>query len=396
MKKKSVPGASKKRSLRQYQGLVLMALVALAMNLRSPLTAIPPVVAAMQQDLGLSSSVFGLLTSMPVLCFGLLTPLASALIVRTGIQNSIYLTLLGAAIGLLLRPYSGVTGLLGGTLLIGAALAVGNIVSLMVIARDFRHSLSGVTGLYTSALNIGTMLTSSLTAPLATIAGWRFALASWLWLPLLSIILWWYTEHRRSRLSALESESEHLQSAVASPDSRSRNTVVWLLSLAFFLHLFIYYSLTAWMPTYLIHAETMSATQAGMVASVFQVFALAGAFGIPALTRYFPVNWHLITMGVCWLIAVIWMIVAPGQWLAWTFIGGIAQGGCFVVIFMLIMHNSSDLDDNRRISTIVQGLGIVWPLRVLSLSATCMTSPDTGASPSECWYCSPPSLPFPG
>ena len=50
---------------------LLLALVLLAMNLRSPLTAVPPVLESMRADLALGPALCGLLTSIPVLCFGL-------------------------------------------------------------------------------------------------------------------------------------------------------------------------------------------------------------------------------------------------------------------------------------------------------------------------------------
>ena len=130
---------------------ILCALVALALSLRSPLTAIPPVVGEIRAALG--PAVAGLLTSIPVLCFGLLAPPASLIIARIGIERAIFTTLIGAAVGLVARPYAGLGGMLGGTLLIGASRAIGNIVSLMVIARDFHDRRNVVTGLYTAALN---------------------------------------------------------------------------------------------------------------------------------------------------------------------------------------------------------------------------------------------------
>ncbi|WP_374491274.1 hypothetical protein [Brachymonas sp.] len=80
---------------------------------------------------------------------------------------------------------SGLFGMFAGTLLIGACLGIGHIASLMVIARDFRHCMSAVTGIYTAALHVGMLLTGALEAPLAPLVGWRFALASRAWLALL-------------------------------------------------------------------------------------------------------------------------------------------------------------------------------------------------------------------
>ncbi len=337
--------------------LVLLALVALALNLRSPLIAVPTVIGQIREDLGIDVAVAGLLTSIPVLCFGVLSPLASLLIGRTGIRAAIFASLTGAGVGLVLRPYTGLDGMLGGTLLIGASLAIGNIVSLMVIARDFPKRMAMVTGIYTAALNVGTMLTGALTAPLAAVTGWQVALASWVWMAVLAILLWIWVGYRRRKQPKPDSLSV---SGVAQPGlglALWRRPIVWLLSLALTIHLFVYYAITAWLPAYLVEVDGMSPTRAGFVASAFQVLALVGSFAVPLLARYVPLGPQLIGMGLLWMATPLGMLLIPHQWPLWSFTGGMAQGGAFVVVFMLILQNAADLNDNRRLSSVVQGVG---------------------------------------
>lgn len=346
-----VPGAG------HFPWLMLAALVALAFNLRSPLTALAPVIGELRADLGIGPTVAGLLTSIPVLCFGLLAPAASLLIARTGVEGAVFLTAIGAALGTVLRVSDGLGGALAGTLLLGAALTVGNIVSLMVIARDFPQRMGAVTGLYTAALNIGTMLTSALTAPLAAWLGWRWALGSWVDLALLAILLWAWVALRGRTQSTYSVTAPAEQVLHSAGPSVWKRPLTWWLVLALSVHLFLYYSLTAWLPAYLAEADGMSATRAGLVASAFQILALIGSFGVPWLAGRFSLAAMLVTMGLLWLVTPLWMLLAPSQWPLWSLTGGIAQGGTFVVVFLLIMRNARDLDDNRRISAAVQGLG---------------------------------------
>ena len=51
-------------------------------------------------------------------------------------------------------------------------------------------------GAYTAALNVGSMLTLSLTVPLAAATGWRFAMAAWGVLVLGALALWVYATRR--------------------------------------------------------------------------------------------------------------------------------------------------------------------------------------------------------
>ena len=337
--------------------LVLLALIVLGMNLRSPLTAVPPVMQSLQNDLGLNAILSGLLTSIPVLCFGLLTPLISVMILKVGIDKSLWFTLSGAALGLLFRPYTGEIGMLVGTLILGAALSTGNIVSLMLIGRDFRQQIGSVTGLYTASLNIGTMLTSSLTAPVAHVMGWQFALASWVWLPVLGLVLWQLSQTQQKRRVNIAPEHGLSIHKCLSPTPLRQKAIITALSIGFAAHLFIYYGATAWLPTYLISESGVSAARAGGIASVFQGLALVGAFLIPVLGRCIRYEYLMVAVGGCWAVSILLILFYPSFWMLWCFSGGIAQGGGFVVIFTLMMKLSPSLDDNRRISVIVQGVG---------------------------------------
>jgi CP family cyanate transporter-like MFS transporter len=353
--------------------LIFIALMGLALNLRSPLTSLPPIIGEFQADLGMNSALTGLLTTIPILCFGLLTPFASKFIAKAGMNAAIAATLFGAAFGTIIRSSGGPGAALAGTMILGAALTIGNIVSLMIIAHDFSHRTNSVTGAYTSALNIGTMFTSAFTAPLAIILGWRMATSLWALLAVFTAVLWGmvFYQARKGKKIVSATENNHAAAAerginaaltnceVRPPSPVWKRKIVWLLVIAFASHLFLYYALTAWLPAYFIDTGGMNPTSAGIAASAFQICALAGAFGIPALAASgrFSIITLLAGVGACWLATPIGLLVAPDLWPLWALIGGIAQGGGFTIIFMLMIDQSYDINDNRQISSLVQGLG---------------------------------------
>ena len=334
--------------------LPLFALIVLGCNLRSPLTAIQPVLGEIRASLGLGSVGAGLLTSIPVLCFGLLPPLLSPLIARWGIDRSIRVVLIGVALATVIRPYTGLTGMFAGTLVIGMCIAMGNIVSLMLIARDFQRNVNVVTGFYTVSLNLGAMLTLAFTAPVAGWGGWRVALAGWVGLVLLALASRWLID-RQGRVAEGELQVE-TRPETATAD-KMPSALVWLMVAAFAIHIFAYYGLTAWLPTFLTKAGGMSSTQAGVVASAFQILSLTGSLGIPVLARRVSLGWLLVLMGVVWTVTPLWIVAAPAQWMLWAPIGSIAHGGTFVLIFMMIMKFARSVDENRRTSTKVQSAG---------------------------------------
>ena len=108
---------------------MLVGVVLFALNLRGPLVAISTVATDLNTDLGMSSTAIGLLTSLPVLCFGLAAPGASSLIARTGVERSVLLSLLGVLVGVLVRSLGGIPAALAGTVIMGLAITIGNVVS---------------------------------------------------------------------------------------------------------------------------------------------------------------------------------------------------------------------------------------------------------------------------
>jgi len=341
---------------RRGEGGAVLALVVIALNLRGPVTAVSPILGEIRADLAIDPVTAGLLTSIPVLCFGLLTPLASALIGRIGVTAAMFVTLAGAGLGEGLRAGGGLGWVLAGTLVIGAGLTIGNIVSLLVIARDFPGRTRAVTGVYTSALNVGTMLTSALTAPLAVVWGWRGALAAWSGLAVLAALLWgWSVAHPPATAARPAPAPPHPPAAARGPVWR--RPLARLLVVAFTAHLLIYYGLTAWLPLFLQQAAGMSPTEAGLAASAFQILALLGSFGAPALTRWIALPPLLVAIAVAWALVPPLLVALPSFWPLAAIIGGFATGGGFTVTFMLIQEHSASLDDNRRLSSLVQGLG---------------------------------------
>ena len=159
--------------------ILLACIGLLALNLRGPFVAVAPVVGLMQGDLGFSPVVLGLLTSIPVLCFSLAAPLASLAARKFGAEFAVSLTILGVLAGVLVRSAGGPGLVVIGTVVIGLAITVGNIAVPLIIRRDFSPRRQGTAmGIYTAALNIGSFVTSVVTAPLAEAVGWRTALAS--------------------------------------------------------------------------------------------------------------------------------------------------------------------------------------------------------------------------
>lgn len=337
--------------------LFVVAVALAALVLRGPIVAVAPVIDAVRGDLSLSSGQAGVLTSIPVLCFALATPLALLVIRRAGPDAAVTVTILGVALGTIVRSAGDVVAVVAGTVLIGVFITIGNVVMPVVIRRDVSaERIDLTTGVYTAALNLGSTITSLGTAPLALALGWRGALVIWLGLNALALVGWLLAVGPRAALRPAPRLVRG--SGPAEPAPRIwRSATVLALALCFSSQAFSYYGVTAWLPSLLVDRNGFSIATAGASSSVFQLAAVAGAVGIPLLVRRLGPRGSILLVGLLWCTVPIGLLLAPQLWALWCVLGGVAQGGGFTVVFVLVVRLSRSDAHASRLSATVQGIG---------------------------------------
>ena len=335
--------------------ILLACIGLLALNLRGPFVAVAPVVGLMQGDLGFSPVALGLLTSIPVLCFSLAAPLASLAARKFGAEFAVTLTILGVLAGVLVRSAGGPGLVVIGTVVIGLAITVGNIAVPLIIRRDFSPRRQGAAmGIYTAALNIGSFVTSVVTAPLAEAVGWRTALAATGVLAGAAIVVWILAVGPRT---AFVPEPDGDGGEVPQAPVQGSAGITAGLTAGFAGQAFSYYAVTAWLPSYLNDELAMSASAAGAGSSLFQILAIVGGLGVPLVARSMSTTAVAVTLGVLWTTVPAGLLFAPGLWWLWSAFGGVAQGGGITLIFIAIIKLARDQASAGRMSAIVQGVG---------------------------------------
>lgn len=347
-----VPAAS--RPLSSRLPLLVLAIVLSAAMLRAPLVAVAPVARMIGVDLGVSAAVVGLLTSIPVLAFAVCAPIAIAVIRRGGPDLALTVTLAGAIVGCLVRSAGGLPAALVGTAIIGLFLTIGNVVVPVIIAREFPpHRVHMMTGVYTSAINVGTMTVTVATAPVAAGIGWRGAIALWAVFGVAALAAW---------ISLLGVRRAFAPRPVARRGAEERHPSVvragstWALGAAFAGQAFSFYAMTAWLPTLLID-RGFGLEAAGAIAGIFQVAGVAGALLLPVLTTRSSILAGVIAVALGWLTIPVGFLLAPDLWWLWCLAGGVAQGGGITVVFIMISALGGDERSVTGRSGLVQGIG---------------------------------------
>ncbi|PPF11873.1 MULTISPECIES: CynX/NimT family MFS transporter [unclassified Rathayibacter] len=338
--------------------LLVVAVALVALVLRGPIVAVAPIIDAVREDLALSAGQAGILTSIPVLCFALATPLALLVIRRAGPDAAVTVTVIGVALGTIVRSIGDVGPAVAGTVLIGVSITIGNVVLPVVIRRDVApERVDLTTGVYTAALNVGSTITSLGTAPLALALGWRGALLVWLALNALALAGWLVAVGPRAALRPTPRPARADRAPAAPAPRIFRSATVLALALCFSSQAFSYYGVTAWLPSLLVDRNGFSIATAGASASVFQLAAVAGALGVPLLVRRLGPLGGIVLVGLLWCTVPAGLLLAPQLWALWCVLGGAAQGGGFTVVFVLVVRLSRSDAHASRLSATVQGIG---------------------------------------
>lgn len=374
----STPSTSRRLPAGGASGLLLAAVVLVALNLRTPIVALAPVTGDVRADLGLSAAAVGVLTGLPVLCFALASPLASAAIARLGIERVVQLALATILLGTVVRSAGSFPAALAGTVLIGLAITAGNIAVPLVVARDFAANAARVTGLYSAALNGGAVLATAFTAPLADAVGWRWALVAWALLVPVAWVAWQAAIRRRG----VEPSPRTVQPSAADEAHALRRPLTWLLVAMFAGQSFGYYGTTAWLPTILHDTRGLDPSASGGAAALFQLFGAVGSIAIPLmLGRRVTPRGAFCVIAVAWLALPLGLLLAPGLWPLWASLAGAAQGANFTVIFTIVAVRSTSLREARTTSTAVQTFGYVIGALAPSVMGAVHTASDGWTAP---------------
>lgn len=169
---------------------LIVGILLIAVNLRAPFTALPPLLGEIQISFGLSTMAMGALTTLPLLAFAFISPLSVIFSRKVGLERALFFALIAIALGIALRSEGGIWFLYLGTAVIGMGIAIANVLLPSVVKRDFPHHVGLMTSAYALAMGVGSAFASMIVIPLATAWNWQVSLLSFLFLPLMTLVVW--------------------------------------------------------------------------------------------------------------------------------------------------------------------------------------------------------------
>ncbi|WP_042349447.1 CynX/NimT family MFS transporter [Bacillus massiliigorillae] len=311
--------------------LFFLGMVLVAFNLRPALTGVGPITSFIQGDLGISASLIGFLTMLPLIAFGFMSLGAPALGAKVGNSKAILIALIVLIIGISLRSIGGIELLFLGTILIGIGIATGNVLVPSFVKESFPKKASLFVGVYSAVLSFGAAIGSGITAPIATSSNWRIALACSGILVILALIVWIPVTIKNRH-----NQSHSRGKRPAFPLSQS---LAWFVTLFMGIQSLLFYSLVNWMPT-MLEDRGVSISMAGTIVMVMQLASLPAILVIPYLAEKYDNQKVLATsIGIVYFIGLVGVFYLPAS-LSWLFISsiitGLAQGAsvCLALLFV--------------------------------------------------------------
>ncbi|MEW5809259.1 MAG: MFS transporter [Actinomycetota bacterium] len=328
--------------------LSAVAIMLVAANLRPAVVAVAPLVGEIKTATGWGSGVTGLLTTLPVLVFGLVAPLAPRCAARFGIERTVFGAMLVLVVASAVRLVPTPTALFAGSALAGVGIGVCNVVLPSLIKRDFVHHSGLMTGLYSMTLSGGAAAAAALTIPIDHALGrdWRLALASWGVCAAIALLVW-VPQLRRV----------HRVRAGGAAATLWRNPIAWAVTIFMAAQSFIFYTFTAWLPEFLV-ARGMSAGSAGAVLALGQVAGLMMSLLAPIVAGRFA-DQRVITMAALALTAVgfVGLLTMPSLPTLWTMLVMAGPGASISLALLFMVLRSTSTHQTGQVSGMAQSVG---------------------------------------
>lgn len=400
--------------------LISCVIFLVALNLRPAIVAVGPLLSSIGAAFGWGESLQGLLGALPLLAFALFSIFVSSITAKFSTDKVLFWALIVLAAGCLVRSFFGEGTVWAGTLLIGASIAVGNVLAPAIVKRDFSGNIPVATGAYSACVTSGSAIAGlSASAAADALGGWQLALALWALPALIAAALWLLRSHypqkqrqttheadetaaRKANTTAMRRKGapQHVSAPAPeaeNPASPSRQTrglesradesaahkkrlpeptgtpkdanperpmrallrrpSTWLVTLFMGLQSAAFYTFCNWLPS-IATAAGFTSGEAGIHLFIFQMLGIFSGLAIP---RFMYVHGNQICAGI---LASAPLVVASAGWLfapqlslIWSIFGGIGQGASLVVALTLISLRGRTHAETIALSGFAQSLG---------------------------------------
>ncbi len=329
---------------------LLVALFLAAVALRPQLVGVGPLLPSIQDDLGVSHAVAGLLGTIPVLCMGLFAPPAPFLSGRIGSRHAIAAALgLIGAFGIARTLVPGAAGVVLLTFPVGMGMGLAGAMLPVAVKERFADRPGFATGVYTMGITVGSAVSAAVAVPLAHAAGgWRTPLLCFSAVSAALAALWLWLTRRAPR---------HLRTDLRPLRLPLRNPLAWRLVAAFFFMSFVYYGLNSWLPDAYVE-RGWSESSAGALLAVLNTVTIPCGFLVAWAADHVGTR-RLWLGGAATLqfAGLLGIVLLPGGGWFWAVLLGVSVGPLFPLTMTLPLDAAERPAEVAALAGMMLGLG---------------------------------------
>ena len=297
-----------------------------AINLRTVLLAIPPVLPNIRQDLGLSYTASTSLTSLPTLLMGLAAVPGAFLIARVSARTTVAVGLGLLAAGALLRALvPAALPLFALTALLSLGIAVAQTALPVLVRQWFPNQVGIATGVYSNGLIIGEVLAAAFTLAVLNLLGtrdWRVTFLFW-GIPIVLMLALWLLFAPRARWGVTAQ-------GVARWQAGWKSWRGWRIGLLLGSGSLVYFAMNAGIPIYDKALGRDTLTQPAL--SVLNAMQLPASILITVFARSLAGRrWPFVLAGVFCVTGILGWLFAPDIALLWAGLLGSGSSSVFLL-----------------------------------------------------------------
>ncbi|MCL1828351.1 MAG: MFS transporter [Oscillospiraceae bacterium] len=266
---------------RAGERMMIFILAVFAANMRACITGVGSLVPLIGADFGLSKTQAGLITTLPILIFALVSYPAPGISRRFGTGQTLMVSFLLIFAGLAVRSYCGMPGLFIGSGLLAVGIGFSNVLVVSMIKLRFSHRIGFVTGLYSASMAFSAAVSVGISVPMAVGLGlgWRNALAVWMLLAGLSVVLWGVRMKKDPEIRRVEKGGGSKSSLTR---TARRMPMAWCYSAFFGIQTLLFFVMSAWLPS-MLQSRGYSLEQAAATALYVQALNIPTTLCVPVL-----------------------------------------------------------------------------------------------------------------
>ena len=341
---------------KEHSPFLIPGIVMIGIALRAPFTVLPIVLTDIAEGLQVPVSSLGLLTSLPLIMFALCSVFAPRLAQKMSLEKLFALVLLVLTLGSLIRVFS-LPLLYTGTIILGAAIAVLNVLLPSLIQANQPHRVGLLTTLYITSMGLSITILSALAVPIVQMSSWQ----GLIWVSTLIcfvILLVWLPNVKYSHRLAAKQQGKQEQGALL------KNPRVWALILFGGLQSLLFYTSMTWLPT-LGQQAGLSTDTTGLLAAVFSLISLPFSMTIPSLTARLKARQRLVMISLvsaAGLIGITMLLIRTDSFAYWLILNlliGMSVSALFPYLMVTFSLKTSTPAQTAQLSGLAQTGGYI-------------------------------------